>query len=203
MARSVIVGIPSGRCLPFAFGIYTRRSGWADSRAGVGSIAVACRGPTPHGRLPAVSFPVLCHSFDGQRLAAKRVGKQPLQGFHLAPATCLCCLYDTRLEPADLALVFSPVHLVPRRNASGGCTRDFHHVHLQFPPCRFCWLSRNERPAGSQARFRGGVMLQLLSDSLQTGIRFLQSPLPAIPTTHLTMRSASLGGCRVYRVSLQ
>jgi len=31
-------------------------------------------------------------------------------------------------------------------------------------------------------------MFQLLSDSLQTGIRFLQPPLPAIPTTHLTIR---------------
>ena len=51
------------------------------------------------------------HSFHGQGFAAKRVGQQPLQGFHFAPAAFPCCLYDTCLQPPDVALALSPVNL--------------------------------------------------------------------------------------------
>src|SRR5438270_10220732 len=48
---------------------------------------------------------------------------------------------------------------------------------------RFCPLSRHDR--WKSARLHGGVMLQLLSVPLQNGLRFLQHPLPVIPSAFL------------------
>src|SRR5271168_1388403 len=62
------------------------------------------------------------HPFHGQGFAGKRAGQQPLQGLHLAPAAFPCCLYDTRLQPPDLAFTFGPVHLIPLRRLARGRT---------------------------------------------------------------------------------
>ena len=59
---------------------------------------------------------------------------------------------------------------------------------------RFYRFSRNDRPCWKSACFRSGVMLQLLSTPLQSGIGFLQHPLPAIPTTHLAVCLPRRGG---------
>jgi hypothetical protein len=56
---------------------------------------------------------ILCHSSYSKRFAAERVGEQALQGFDLVPPARLCCLHDTRLEPAHGAMDFAPVDLTP------------------------------------------------------------------------------------------
>jgi len=56
---------------------------------------------------------ILRQTFHGQGLAGKRVGQQPLQSFHLAPAAFPCRLYDTRLQPPDVASALAPVNPVP------------------------------------------------------------------------------------------
>ena len=62
------------------------------------------------------------HPFHGQGFAGERVGQQPLQGLHLAPAAFACCLYDTRLQPPDLAFTLGPVDLFPMRRFARGRT---------------------------------------------------------------------------------
>ncbi|OQC73322.1 MAG: hypothetical protein BWX44_01534 [Spirochaetes bacterium ADurb.Bin001] len=74
------------------------------------------------------------HPFYSQGFAAERVGQQPLQGFHLAPATFPCGLHDTGLQPSDLVSTLVPVDLLPVLGRAGGCTRGRVHVHLRFPP---------------------------------------------------------------------
>src|SRR5215472_5542414 len=55
------------------------------------------------------------HSSNGENLAAVRVGQQALQGSHLAPSAFLCCLRDTHLESANVAVNGLPVDGVPLR----------------------------------------------------------------------------------------
>src|SRR5215472_17326709 len=55
------------------------------------------------------------HSSNGKNLAAVRVGQQALQGSHLAPSAFLCCLRDTHLESANVAVNGLPVNGVPLR----------------------------------------------------------------------------------------
>ncbi|CDH45171.1 hypothetical protein BN874_2130004 [Candidatus Contendobacter odensis Run_B_J11] len=45
-----------------------------------------------------------------------------MQGFHLVPAAFLRCLHDTRLQPSDLLVTFSPVNPVPTQLQAGGRT---------------------------------------------------------------------------------
>src|SRR6516162_2932321 len=55
------------------------------------------------------------HSSNGENLAAVRVGQQALQGSHLAPSAFLCCLRDTHLESANVAVIGLPINGVPLR----------------------------------------------------------------------------------------
>jgi hypothetical protein len=52
---------------------------------------------------------VFRHSSHGKRFAAKRMGQQTLQGFHLAPSAFLSCLDDTGLKPTHSLVGFLPV----------------------------------------------------------------------------------------------
>ena len=70
-------------------------------------------------RSPAL---IIRHPFHGQGFAGKRAGQQPLQSFHLAPAAFPCRLYDTCLQPPDLAFTLGPVHLIPVRRLARGRT---------------------------------------------------------------------------------
>src|SRR6266496_5187258 len=63
---------------------------------------------------------VFCHSSDRKGFAAQRVGKQALQRFDSAPLACLSCLRDTGLEPMNISLRMTPVHLVPCERGVGG-----------------------------------------------------------------------------------
>ena len=110
------------------------------------------------GRRGAPDFPVharrsfaliVRHPFHGQGFAGKRAGQQPLQGFHLAPTLFLCCLDDTRLQPADLSFTLRPVNLLPCGRLAGGCTRRCSMFICHFLLRRFCEFSRHERPIGS------------------------------------------------------
>jgi hypothetical protein len=65
---------------------------------------------------------VFCHSSHGKGFAAKRVGEQALQSFHLAPFARLSCLRDTNLEPTNISLGPTPVDLVPVLWPVGGRT---------------------------------------------------------------------------------
>jgi hypothetical protein len=56
---------------------------------------------------------IFCHSLDGKGFAAKRVGQEMLQGFHLVPPPFLCRLHDTNLESANDAMRFPPINGVP------------------------------------------------------------------------------------------
>ena len=93
------------------------------------------------GRRSAPYFPIYSgrslalifrHPFHGQGFAAKRMGQQPLQSFHLAPAAFPCCLYDTGLQPPDISFTFGPVYLVPMWRSVQGRTHGIIHVHLLF-----------------------------------------------------------------------
>jgi hypothetical protein len=53
---------------------------------------------TPGGPLTAI----LGHSFNGDGIAAERVGQQPLQGFHPAVPAGLLRFHDTCLQPSNL-----------------------------------------------------------------------------------------------------
>ena len=85
-----------------------------------------------------------------------------------------CCLYDTGLQPPDLAFRFGPVDLVPIWRSVRGRTHGGVHVHLLCLMRRFYRFSRNDRPYWKSARLRGGVMSALLSAPLQSGVGFLQ-----------------------------
>src|SRR5947207_3216451 len=124
---------------------------------------------------------IVRHSFHGQGFAGKRAGQQPLQGFHLVPASFLSCLDDTRLQPPDIAFTLSPANLFPSVRFAGGCTRRFIRVHLLFPPVKVLPVLSSRATNWKSARLHGGVRLLLLSVPLPNGFCFLQSPLPAIP----------------------
>ena len=128
---------------------------------------------------------IVRHPFHGQGFAGKRAGQQPLQGFHLAPTLFLNGLDDTRLQPADLSLTLRPVNLVPSARLAGGRTRGLLCVHLLFPPVKVLRVLSSRTTRWKSARLHGRTMLQSLSAPLQNGLRFLQHPMPAIPSAFL------------------
>ena len=135
---------------------------------------------------PRRSFALIVrHSFHGQGFAGKRAGEQPLQSFHFVPAPRLSCLDDTRLQSSDIASTLGPVNLVPGVRFAGGCTRGLLCVHLPFPPVKVLRVLSSRMTNWKSARLHGRTMLQSLSAPLQSGLGFLQSPLPAIPSAFL------------------
>ena len=79
------------------------------------------------------------------------------------------------------------------RRLARGRTHGGIHVHLLFLLRRFYEFSRNERPCWKSARLRGGVMLQLLSTPLQSGIGFLQRSVAPHPVSLPCGRPALYG----------
>ncbi len=130
-------------------------------------------------------------SSHGQGTTVKRVGQQPLQGFHLAPATGLSALDDTRLQPVDEPLTLLPVDLAKVEWLTGRCTRGIFHAHLRFLPAQVRPALSSSTTRWKSAHFRGGEYL--LSVRLQDGIRFFQHPLPAASTAILTDTPARHG----------
>jgi hypothetical protein len=149
------------------------------------------------------------HSFHGQGFAGKRVGQQPLQGFHLAPAASLCCLDDACLQPSDVAFTLRPVKLFPGWRVAGGGTHGRIHVHLRFPPAKVLRVVSSRMTRWKSARLCGGIILQPLSARLPDGIGFFQHPLPAnssahlaaTPTPCLRTRTGRVVGFTVFRSS--
>src|SRR3712207_9034232 len=81
-----------------------------------------------------------------------------------APPAFLCCLHDTRLESAHIAMNFGPVDGMPARRFVGSCTSSTSVVsvvvgdgswccHLPCLLSRLANLSRAERPGGSLPTF--------------------------------------------------
>ena len=88
------------------------------------------RGPSLPVHARRLASVVLGDPPHGKSLAAQRVGQQPLQGFHLAPAAFPNSLHDTRLQPPDGPVVPSPVDTAPVHRLAGGRTRRNCCVHL-------------------------------------------------------------------------
>jgi hypothetical protein len=95
-------------------------------------------------------------------------------GAGFTTAVTPCHLYDTRLQPSGVAFTLGPVDLVP-----GRCLpEDAHMDESTF----ICFSSHESSTgflvttdhAGSQRRWRGRVMSQLLSARLLGGLRFFQ-----------------------------
>lgn len=126
-------------------------------------------------------------------LAGERVGQQPLQGFHLAPAAFLRCLDDAYLQPPDFLMTLGPANAVPvtrvaEERTSACCLRR----HLLFLLRRLFKLSRQEKRGGSLPAFAWRDVAvhsssHLLSIPLQGGIRLLHHPLPASSTVFLAV----------------
>ena len=97
-------------------------------------------------------------------------------------------LHDTRLEPIRGAVGLVPIYGVPVHPLVEGCTSSHAHLcrHLLCLLHRLAKLSRDERPDGSQRAFARSEK-PLLSASLQDGLRFFHPPLPATPSTSLTI----------------
>src|SRR5277367_3100013 len=147
---------------------------------------------------------VVRHSFHSQSSTAERAGQQPLQGFHLALTAFLCCLDDTRLQSPDPEFALRPVDLFPLLSRTGGCTHGWCHVHLRFPPAKILKVLSSTTTSWKSACFRSRVILQPLSAPLQSGICFLQPPLPAAPTACLAASPApERAEHRAYLVSLE
>ena len=58
-------------------------------------------------------------------------------------------------------------------------------VHLPFPPVLVLRVLSSRTTRWKSARLHGGTMLQSLSAPLQSGLRFFQHPMPAIPSAFL------------------
>src|SRR5436189_4394014 len=75
---------------------------------------------------PVYSWGVLAlvfrHSSYSKGFAAKRVGQETLQGFHLAPSLFLRCLDDPTLKPTHVLADGSPIDGVPVGYSVEGCT---------------------------------------------------------------------------------
>ena len=112
-----------------------------------------------------------------------------MQGFHPTVAALPCCLDDTCLQPLHLAFAIVPIDPAPLRRFAGRCTRSLRCVHLTFLPGAVLQSLSSPTTCRKWARFRGGVM-QRLSSPLQTGIRLLRHPLPAIPSAALASMPA-------------
>src|SRR5205823_9795997 len=93
---------------------------------------------------------VLCHSSDGKSFAAKRVGQESLQSFHLAPSLFLGRLNNACLKPTHVVADGLPINVMPVSHAVEGCTSSIWFCrHLPFLLCRFVKSSCHERPHGS------------------------------------------------------
>jgi hypothetical protein len=86
-----------------------------------------------------------------------------------------------------------PVNLFPCCGVVGGCTHGFIRVHLPFPPAKILPVLSSRTTDWKSARLHGGVMLQLLSAPLQSGLGFFQFPLPATPSAFLADAPAFTG----------
>ena len=93
---------------------------------------------------------VLCHSSHGKGFAAKRVGQESLQSFHLAPSLFLGRLNNACLKPTHGVADGLPINVMPVSHAVEGCTSSVLVCrHLLFLLCRFVKFSCHERPRGS------------------------------------------------------
>src|SRR5262245_21438136 len=119
-----------------------------------------------------------------------------LQGFHLAPFACLCCLHDANLEPTHGLGDPPPVDGMPVDRIAGGCTSPVLYCYsgqCRHLPCllsRLIRCSRDERPDGSLPACAWGDVPsrgQPLSERLPLGIRFLRPPLPAALSAFLAV----------------
>src|SRR6266852_7153965 len=88
------------------------------------------------------------HSSNGENLAAVRVGRQALQGSHLAPSAFLRCLRDTHLESANVAVNGLPIDGIPFRRFAGDRTNGCRHRHLLLPPMPISLVLSREAPQG-------------------------------------------------------
>ena len=156
---------------------------------------------------------ILRHSFNGKSLAAERVGKQVLQGFHLVPSAFLRCLDDTRLlhspktatvvKPTHVLVSGTPINVVPFFGDVGSRTSRRIHRHLLCFLCWFFMFSRHPTPLGSLPTFASDKIVRMRTTARIhpiTGRRLLfPNPIPASPSICLT---ASLPSRRKERYGL-
>lgn len=126
------------------------------------------------------------HSSHGKSLAAKRVGKQILQGLHLAPFAFLPSLHDTRLEPTHVFGDGLPVYGLPLPVYQGGRINRLCKLyrHLLSRLDRFAKLSRVGRPVGSLPAFA--------PDDVSIGIRPITVRHSLFPTSPTRIAIANL-----------
>lgn len=98
---------------------------------------------------------VFRHSSYRKCFAAKRVGQQVLQGFHLVPLAVLRCLDDTRLKPTYSFMDLLPIDGMPIFTVGSSTSRGFRR-HLHHFLSRFFEFSRHNRPEGSLPAFASG-----------------------------------------------
>ena len=114
IARSFIVGIPSGRNFRSSFDIHVLEV-VACARLFRVNMALAFANGRPCNLVNAgsrFSF-VSRNSFYRQCFGVERVGKHPLQGFHLCYVCLPLSLYNTCLQLLDKTLAFVPVDFRP------------------------------------------------------------------------------------------
>src|SRR5438552_3635065 len=126
---------------------------------------------------------IFSHPLDGQCFAAKRVGQQPLQGFHLVVPAALCCLHNTRLQPPYLTLSIGPIDAMPRH--ARRCTRPCCCFHLRSSREVGSTYSLVKRDHKEVCPLSRRVMSQPLSVPLPNGVRFFLNPVPAPPQADL------------------
>src|SRR4051812_41988050 len=101
ITRSLTVGMPKGRVLPFAFGMYTRLAGLGLYRPRDRSVSRALFRCLAHhtvdarGIAPAV---LLGHLADRQQLRGPRADEQLLEVLHLPEVAVLCGTEDPFLQ---------------------------------------------------------------------------------------------------------
>jgi len=106
--------------------------------------------------------------------------KRPIQldGTRVFSGDCpLNTLHDTCLQPSHFLWADAPVRITPAVICFPAFNGFSNFLVLKDLP-EVCPLSR-------------GARVELLSGSLQTGLRFLRHPLPATPSAHLTARFPS------------
>src|SRR5262249_18411276 len=133
------------------------------------------------------------HSLDGEHFATPRVGEQPLQGFHPAPAPCLRCLDDTSLEPTHEGVSFGPINSMPVHAVVGSCTSRMCRCHLLCLLCLSAKRSRNESPDGSPPACPSGIGLY----PFDSPTAFACSIVPSPHAYRLPLRVAFPSGRRV------
>ena len=131
-----------------------------------------------------VSRPRLCRK-TSRSAAVARLSPCP-SDFSCVALTIRACSLLT------LAFTLGPVNLFP---SGAAWPEDAHavllRVHLLFPPAKVLRVFSSRTTRWKSARLHGGVMLQPLSAPLQSGLRFFQHPLPAIPSAFLADAPAS------------